>query len=107
MARLLLYLPLLFVAVDEPSNALTTRLGLALTGRSPRDEQPASARPVIGISDVTELHRSDKPARIQPQPVAPAAVPLLAPSPAPGWVGPLATLAQVLEHAPGHVPLRC
>jgi hypothetical protein len=107
MARLLLYLPLLFVAVDEPCNGLTTRLALALTGRSPREEQPASGRPVIGISDITELHRSDKPARIQPQPVAPAMVPLLAPSSAPGWVDPVATLALVLEHVPDHVPLRC
>jgi hypothetical protein len=107
MARLLLYLPLVFVAVDEPSNALTTRLGLALTGRSLRDDQPASGRPVVGISDVTELPRPDKPRRIEPERVAPPVAVAPVPSMVPDWIAPSGELAPVIEHIPEHVPLRC
>jgi hypothetical protein len=107
MARLLLYLPLVFVAVDEPSNALTTHLGLALTGRSLRDDQPASGRPVIGISDVTELPRPDKPTRIDPERVVPPVAVAPAQSRVPDWIAPSDELAPVVEHVPEHVPLRC
>ena len=59
--RTICYLPLFFVALDEPTNALTIHLCSLASSFQPERSFPAAQRPARGLDDVTDLARTLPP----------------------------------------------
>jgi hypothetical protein len=95
--RSVLYLPLVYLALDEPTNAISISL-LSCTNLQRIDYFPESQRPLRGLDDVTDLARSLPP----PPPPMPEICPELILT-----SSPITSIAKPFSHAPDHVPLLC
>jgi len=97
--RAICFLCVCFVALDEPSNAISIPFFSWVGGQHPLKSVPEAARPLRGLDDVTDLARTLPP----PSPPAPDGRPELLES----TTTPITSTAKHWVYVPEYVPLLC